>query len=78
MANRIFDCVIKKGSYKDKNGEEKINWEKVGAVFRNDDNSVYILMDRTFNPAGVINPDNKSSVLISCFAPKENTTEAEK
>jgi len=26
-----------------------------------------MILDRTFNPAGVPNPDNKSSVLVSMF-----------
>ncbi len=31
------------------------------------DNGQFMILDRTFNPAGVPNPDNKSSVLVSMF-----------
>jgi hypothetical protein len=31
----------------------------------------YLLLDRTFNPAGVPNPDNRSNLIVSLFEPRE-------
>ena len=40
-----------------------------------DNGGSFILLDRTFNPAGVPNPDDKQSVLISMFAAKARDAE---
>lgn len=69
MATKIKDLAVKLREYTDGNGNQKAVWHPVGAVFKTDKGS-YILLDRTFNPAGVANPENKDSVLISMFDPK--------
>lgn len=45
---------------------------------KNDDGNEYILLNRTFNPAGVVNTDSRENVLISIFdeKPKDNKEEA--
>lgn len=56
-------------------GEGKKRWLKVGAVMKNDKNDntrgmpFYLLLDKTFNPAGVY--DDKSSVMVSFYWPSE-------
>lgn len=74
MANKkIRDIVVKVSEYQDHNtGEMKGRYENVGALFQSDsDSSLFIMLKRTFNPAGVPNPDNRDSVLLSCFVPKD-------
>lgn len=66
---KAYDLAVKVGTY-EKNGETKGRYENVGSVMRDNDGGKFILLNRTFNPAGVPNPDNKSSVLISLFKPK--------
>jgi hypothetical protein len=66
---KIYDLAVKVGTY-EKNGETKGRYENVGSVMKDNDGGKFILLNRTFNPAGVPNPDNKSSVLISLFKPK--------
>ena len=68
---KVYDLAVKTGSYQNKNGETKNRYQNVGSVMEGD-NGQFIIMDRTFNPAGVPNPDNKSSVIISMFAPRED------
>lgn len=74
MANRkIRDCVVKVGEYQDRNtGETKGRFENVGALMQNDeDQSYFIMLRRTFNPAGVPNSDGRDSILINCYLPKD-------
>lgn len=73
MAKKVRDVVVKVGEYQDRNtGETKARWKNVGALMKNDeDNSYFIMLERTFNPAGVPNPENRESVLLSCFVPQE-------
>jgi len=67
---KLYDLAVKTGSYTNKAGEEKGRWDNVGTIMQNDDGSKMILLKRTFNPAGVPNPDNRDSVILSMFAPK--------
>jgi hypothetical protein len=66
---KVYDLAVKVGTY-EKNGETKGRYENVGSVMKDNDGGKFILMNRTFNPAGVPNPDNKSNILISLFNPK--------
>ena len=62
MSKKVYDLAVKLG--------EK-NWLNVGAVLEKDDGGRFIILERSFNPAGVPNPDNKSSLIISMFEPKQ-------
>ena len=65
MTKKLADLAVKIGTY-EKNGETKGNYVNIGAVM-DGDNGQYLLIDRHFNPAGVPNPDNKNSILVSVF-----------
>ena len=62
MSKKVYDLAVKLG--------EK-NWLNVGAVLEKDDGGRFIILERSFNPAGVPNPDNKSSLIVSMFEPKQ-------
>lgn len=66
-ATKTHDLVVKVGEYTNRNGETKARYKNIGAVLRNDKGS-FIMMDRTFNPAG-INSD-RESIMISMFEPR--------
>lgn len=76
-SKKIRDLLVKVGSYTDRNtGQEKSRWKNVGALMQNDENgeiSFFIMLDKTFNPAGVPDKDNRESILISAFVPQERT-----
>lgn len=69
-AQKIKDLAVKTGSYTDGQGQEKGRYQNVGSLMRSDDGNEFIVLHRWFNPAGVPNPENRDSVLISCFDPK--------
>lgn len=62
---KVYDMAVKTGSYQ-KDGETKNRYENIGSVMKGDDGS-FLILKRTFNPAGVPNPDNKDSVIVSLF-----------
>ena len=69
MAHKSHDLVVKTGEYQ-KNGETKSRYENIGTMMIGD-NGPFIILKRTFNPAGVPNPDCKDSVIVSCFEPQQ-------
>ena len=70
MAKKLYDLAVKTGEYQ-KNGETKNRYENVGAIFANDEGGKFITLKRTFNPAGVPNPDGRDSLILSMFEPRD-------
>ena len=62
---KMYDLAVKTGEYQ-KDGKTKNRYQNIGSILEND-NGQFMILDRTFNPAGVPNPDNKSSVIVSMF-----------
>jgi len=69
MSKKKYDAAVKVGEYQDREGNTKGRWLNVGAVIQTDNGHV-LLLDRTFNPAGLPDPDNRGNVMISLFEPK--------
>jgi hypothetical protein len=67
--SKKYDAAVKVGEYM-LDGEKKGRYLNVGAVMQGD-NGLYLILDRTFNPAGVPNPEGRSNVIVSFFEPKE-------
>lgn len=70
MASRkIKDLAVKTGEYTDRNGQTRGRYENVGGLFKSDDDSVFVMLKRTFNPAGVPDLSGKGgdSILIGVF-----------
>ena len=67
MPQKIRDLAVKTGSYTDNQGNEKGRWQNVGSLMKGDDGGEFIILHRWFSPAGVPNPDNRDSVVLSCF-----------
>lgn len=70
-ATKVKDIAVKTGEYQ-KDGQTKGRYENIGSIFKSDDGGTFLLMKRTFNPAGVPNPDNRDTVLISVFDLKDS------
>ena len=74
---KVYDLSVKVSSYVDREGTTKNKYENVGSVMEKEDGGKFIIMNRTFNPAGCPNPENKSSVIISMFEPREKESKPE-
>ena len=66
---KLYDAVVKTGEYQS-NGETKGRYENIGSVMQGE-NGQFLILKRTFNAAGVPNPDNKDSVIVSFFEPQQ-------
>lgn len=64
---KLYDLAVKTGEY-ESNGQTKGRYENVGSVMRTDDGNQFLLLKRTFNPAGVLG--DRDTVLVSCFEPR--------
>jgi hypothetical protein len=69
---KIKNLSVALSKYTDHNGNEKTNWLNIGAIFQKDDGGKFMIINRTFNPAGVPNPDNKDSLIVGMFDVKED------
>lgn len=66
-AKKIRDLAVKVSEYQDSQGQTKGRYENIGSMMKGEDGGVFLILKRTFNPAGVINPDNRDSVMVGCF-----------
>lgn len=69
MATKKYDVAVKTGSY-EKDGETKNRYENVGSIFQGE-HGPYLVLKRSFNPAGVPFKEGSDSILLSLFEPKE-------
>lgn len=70
-----YDLAVKTGSYTDSSGQEKGRYENIGVIMEGRDGGEYMMLKRTFNPAGVPVQDGRDSILVSMFKPKGDTSE---
>jgi single-stranded DNA-binding protein len=73
---KVKELSVGVRKYTDQSGQEKTQWENIGAIFKNEEGKSFISIKRTFNPAGVPNPENKDSVAVSIFDPKDDKAAA--
>lgn len=66
-----YDLVVKVGEYTDGQGQTKGRFKNVGVMMEGQ-NGPYILLDRTFNPAGVGGNDGRESIILSMYEPRDN------
>jgi hypothetical protein len=65
MAEKLYNLKVKNGTYM-KDGEEKQNYLAVGVVLKGD-YGPYMILDKTFNPAGIETDLGKTGISISMF-----------
>jgi len=72
MATRkIHDLAVVVGSYTDSTGATKHRYQNIGVMMEKDDGGRFIIMERFFNPAGVMyDPERGNSIMVSMFDPK--------
>ncbi len=70
-----YDAVVKTGSYTDRTGATKNRYKNVGIVMENDKGELSLLLDATFNPAGVPRDAGRESIFISFYPPKDRQNE---
>lgn len=57
------DLLVKTGEY-EQNGETKARWRKIGRIV-DSEKGPFMLLERTFNPAGVPDARDSDSILVT-------------
>ena len=70
MAKKLKDIVVKTGSYTDGTGQTKNRYKTVGSLIEGE-YGPFIMLDRTFNPAGLASGEGKDRVILNLFAPRD-------
>jgi hypothetical protein len=73
--SKKYDLSVKTGEYTDAQGNTKGRYQNVGVVMEGQ-NGPYILLNRTFNPAGVPGQADRESIIISMFEPRDDNARA--
>lgn len=68
---KIKDLAVKTGEYTARDGSTKGNWLNVGAIMQGDDGSMFVSIERWFNPAAIQPKEARSTIAISAFDPKD-------
>lgn len=64
---KIRDLAVATSQYTDASGQQKNRYENVGALMKGDDGSMFVLLKRTFNPAGVPFKAGSDQIIVSIF-----------
>ena len=70
MTHKLQDIAVKTGEYTNAQGDVKGRYENIGSLMQGNEGQ-FLILKRTFNIAGVPNPDNKDSVIASLFEPRQ-------
>ena len=68
--NKLYDLCVATRTYKS-NGQDKTNWENVGALLQNDEGKKFIMLKAHFNPAAIQRKEGSESIIISMFKSKQ-------
>ena len=68
---KTHDLAVKIGSY-EKDGIQKNRYLNIGAMV-DGEKGKYILLNKTFNPAGVMDERGGSSIIVSLFEVKRDS-----
>lgn len=69
-SKKVYDLSVVVGQYQD-GGQTKNRYQNIGVVMAKDDGGKFILLERSFNPAGIPHdPAKGNSIMVSMFEPK--------
>ena len=69
MPKKIKDAAVVTSKYTF-NGQEKSHWTNVGALFQNDDGSMFLSLNAFFNFSALQRKEGSDRVIIGLFDPK--------
>lgn len=72
-ASKAYDLLVTVGTFTDRTGQQKSRYLNIGAAMRSDNGGMFLLLDRSFNPAGVpYDASRGNAILVSMFEPKQD------
>lgn len=77
MSRKTHDLAVKVREYQDREGATKAQWQNIGALMESDDGKPFLMLEAWVNLAALPRREGASSVLVSCFEPREqNATQS--
>ena len=78
MAKVLKELAVAVGSYEDRStGQTKNRYRNIGVLMESEnakgEKNRFLMLDRSFNPAGVPFKDGSDKILISLFDPRDNS-----
>ena len=64
MARKIKNLSVKTREYKDRDGNDKANWQNIGVIMENDHGKQFMLLDKFINLAGIPDFKNPNSTAV--------------
>jgi hypothetical protein len=71
MSEYPKDLAVKTGTYTDRNGATKNRYENIGKLMQGKD-GLYVLLKKTFNPAGVETEPGRDMIVVSVFEKRDD------
>ena len=71
MTKKTHDLAVKIREYTDRDGNQKAQWQNIGALMQDDKGGTFIMLEAWVNLAALPRRDGSSAVLVSCFEPRE-------
>lgn len=74
---KIGDVSVVVGTYINRDGKEQYKWKTVGALITGAGGKQYIMLDKSFNPAGAYceaGKEGSDQIVMSIFPPKDNNS----
>ena len=65
------DLAVTTGKYIDKEGKEKSRYQNIGYILEGDEGQKMIMINRSFNPAGVPFKEGSDTIIVSQFDVKD-------
>ena len=71
MTKKTHDLAVKIREYTDRDGNQKAQWQKIGALMQARQGGTFIMLEAWVNLAALPRREGSSSVLVSCFEPRD-------
>ena len=77
MTKKTHDLAVKVGEY-EKDGQTKNRYVNIGMILEKDDGGRFMLLNRSFNPAGVPFKEGSETIMVSMFSVKSGEQNEDK
>jgi len=77
MTKKTHDLAVKVGEY-EKDGQTKNRYQNIGMILEKDDGGRFMLLNRSFNPAGVPFKEGSETIMVSMFSVKSGEQNEDK
>lgn len=71
MSKKTHDLAVRVREYQAQDGATKAHWQNIGALMEDNEGRPFVMIEAWVNLAALPRREGASSVLVSCFEPRE-------